>query len=430
MRPDFCLFLSYTVILCNPLLPDKPAISVFNSSVNKAVFSTFTSFHYKTANVTVTPPPYRILGSAVSAPNAVREIEKEVISTLDKDIIKYSSDNKHEMDTHYVHEETKERASFNHDRSIRNGQITIKASDINFKISTNNNQTNNSISTPINSSATQRYTDANVIFKSINNLHGKEVDLDLEVTVLVLEIFNAVAPFLSLLSIEANITDYKTPSSNSSIIERSNKQSPYEESKHKEKNWNSKMFRSNSERIEISSVEEKSGNKRKHNAGSTEVTQDYIFIKGEQNIERFKINSKFSPQVISSSKLAKNDLKEQQMDNHYDCDVNHLRTLKGDFEKKKLSCGLNNQTKSLKLPSPEMHTTDDDDEQHNIRRTSQPVMHFERTLWEKLIAGLKCSQRDCRDALRPTENIRKYLIEPSISRARKHGYGRRSHLQS
>lgn len=54
---------------------------------------------------------------------------------------------------------------------------------------------------------------------------------------------------------------------------------------------------------------------------------------------------------------------------------------------------------------------------------SQVPIYFEKTLWQKLVAGLKCSQRDCREAIRATENVRRYVIEPSISRARKQSNG-------
>lgn len=46
----------------------------------------------------------------------------------------------------------------------------------------------------------------------------------------------------------------------------------------------------------------------------------------------------------------------------------------------------------------------------------------ELSWWQKLIAGFKCSQRDCAEALKPRKKIAKFLTEPAIiRRVRTHG---------
>ncbi|MCP9264046.1 hypothetical protein DINM_006970 [Dirofilaria immitis] len=314
---------------CNPLMPDQSVISIFDNSKNKPIYSTSTSIYGKNIDIveewdSITPSPFKVIGTVIRAPNVIQEVEEKVTSIVKESNVMYSSGN-NGKDKLYMHEVEEPEESDSREKFVSDLRI---------------------------------------------------IDI--------MEIFNILVTLIAPTSSSemASTTHY------SSVL-------------------NNTAFRSMKDEF----FDEENGEltNEKHSGDNTNIA-DYAAAKSDEDYEKFEKNSKLNPQVIPRLEFAKNGINEQENGITNDCNINHIDNSKEDSEQRKIS----KDKAELWESRNEVHEKDD----------KIPVsVHFEKTLWEKLVAGLKCSQRDCSDALKPTESVRRYLIQPSISRARKHNSG-------
>uniref|UniRef100_A0A8R1Y481 TPR_REGION domain-containing protein n=1 Tax=Onchocerca volvulus TaxID=6282 RepID=A0A8R1Y481_ONCVO len=429
------------IISCNPLMPDQSVIPIFDNCKNKPVYSTSTSLYGKNIDTveewdSITPPPYKVIGIVIRAPNAIHEVEEKIISTIKESSTVYGSgsNGKDQLYVHGIAKESEESNSmFNskHDEMNRN----FEDMTLNYKTPTENSITKHNSSAHFfpntNSTVTLEFTTStsstmNDTFKKIQNKlnFGKFVS-DLQIIDIV-EIFNILITLISpnLSSEVTSTTHYSSVLDNSTF--RSAKDEFFDEvdtqtvtyftEKALDKTFSQMHRNGESEMSRIKGMEELINGKH---SGNSLDTDDYAVVKSEQDHAKFEKNSKLSPQVISRSEFAKNGINEQESGLINNCD--HSGASKEDSGQRKISnCKTVVETKHWE-PRDEMH--EKYNEEHEKDSKSPVLVHFEKTFWEKLVAGLKCSQRDCKEALRPTESVRRYLIEPSISRARKHSNG-------
>uniref|UniRef100_A0A0R3RJE6 Peroxin-5 n=1 Tax=Elaeophora elaphi TaxID=1147741 RepID=A0A0R3RJE6_9BILA len=436
-------FVPFVIILCNSLMRDKSVIPLFGNSRNKPFYPTSASLYGENINVvvewdTVTPSPYKVVSTVIHTPNKGHEVVGKVISTVKESDILYNrgSSGKDKLYMRGIVEEPEGSdgtSSSEHDK-INNGfeKVTLKdkAPVENNTIRHNSSEChfpspNSTVTVTLESTTSASGTENNTLKKIQNELdHGKFMS-DLRIIDIV-EIFNTLATFVAatLSSELANTAHHSSLSDNSTF--RRTKDEFFDEvdaqsishfaGKALDRTFS--QMHGNEDEVEINHINEMEKHSNDKHSGDNMNIDDYAVVRDEENHENFAKNSKLNPQVIPRSELVKSDISDQENRIINDCDINHIDTLteEEDSEKQRLS---NCATDEAKL----WETRDEMDEKYkekDERDSKSPILrHFDRTLWEKLVAGLKCSQRDCAEALKPTESVRRYLIEPSISRARK-----------
>ncbi|KAM3718556.1 Kinesin-like protein [Dirofilaria immitis] len=417
---------------CNPLMPDQSVISIFDNSKNKPIYSTSTSIYGKNIDIveewdSITPSPFKVIGTVIRAPNVIQEVEEKVTSIVKESNVMYSSGN-NGKDKLYMHEveepeESDSVSSFKRDKISKiSDEMTL-----NYKTPTenkSNSSTHYFLSTNLtvtSESTISTFNTMNDTFKKTQNKLGREKFVsDLRI-IDIMEIFNILVTLIAPTSSSemASTTHYSSVLNNTAF--RSMKDEFFDEvdtesiadftGKTFDKAFSQMHQNDNDGEVEINHIKENGElTNEKHSGDNTNIA-DYAAAKSDEDYEKFEKNSKLNPQVIPRLEFAKNGINEQENGITNDCNINHIDNSKEDSEQRKIS----KDKAELWESRNEVHEKDD----------KIPVsVHFEKTLWEKLVAGLKCSQRDCSDALKPTESVRRYLIQPSISRARKHNSGR------
>uniref|UniRef100_A0A915PQ97 Uncharacterized protein n=1 Tax=Setaria digitata TaxID=48799 RepID=A0A915PQ97_9BILA len=418
-------------------MPDQSVIPVFDNSKNMPSFPTSKSFSGKIVDVvekwdSLTPPPYEVVGTVIRSPNALREVEEEVFSTTKGNGVVYDRTSNIENDKLYMHEISGKVEGSYGMPSSKHKETKNNNSDLNFKMSAGNNMTKHNSSTYSflngNSTVTLETTIStssilnNTIKKIQNKSSLQEFKSDFRV-IDIMEVLYTLVTFVEpVLSLEVTTTtSYPSRSDNSTLANIRDEffdQLESQSATHAKKTF-SQMYQDDDE-VEVSHTKEKVD--ENHSVDTISI-DDYMVVKSEQNHGKLKTNSNLNPQVIPRSEFAKNGIKVQEGRIMLGCDVDQIGISKGDSEQISSSnCAPTAETRFWESHDQMREKYEKEDDK------SPPVLtHFEKTLWEKLIAGLKCSLRDCREALKPTESIRRYLIEPSISRARKHSGNDQAH---
>ncbi|EFO21153.1 hypothetical protein LOAG_07333 [Loa loa] len=419
---------------------------MFDNSRNKPNYPTSTSLYDK--NVVIegwgTSPPHKVVGTVILTPNAVREAKEKVISTIKEcDIVYSSSDNgKDELYMHGIDEQPEEsdstssskRDEINEMNSNSEEMISNRKTHAGNSITNHNSSacyffnsyTNSTITITLESTISTSSTVNDTLKKISNKLDHEKFASDLRI-IDIMGIFNILATFIepTLSSDVTSTTHYSSLSDNSTFRNANDEFSNVDTQsdthvtgKTLDRSF-SQLHRSEGQ-LEISRMKGRGEHTDDEHSGENININNYGVVKGERDYKNFEKNSKLNPQMIPRSDIAKSGINEENK-MISNCGIDHIGTSKKDSGQLKSSnCETVDETKIWEPRDVAYEKYDDKDEKHG---KSVVLVHFERTLWEKLVAGLKCSQRDCREALRPTENIRKYLIEPSISRARKHSSG-------
>lgn len=429
---DLCFLGLFVIISCTPLLPEQSVIPLLDSSKKNAVHFTSSSLSATPLDVVEdwelkTPPPYKVVGSVVRAQAAFDEVGEKVIAALDEE------GSSEKLFTHEVAEKVG-RAHSSLGREDSSGETVID-----LKAFTENNVTKCDFSTPshplgVASSAAFETTSPSAIehraisasaISSTTESDKRAVaerahPLPTENKRLVAEgSYSQVTDLFELLSNVANFLSFAPYSGVSSsahpslFINSTNENVDVElfggdDVEIVPKKGSEMVY----EKAVANEYEGEEIDTKKVAAGSADLEDTG---EGEEDNEKVKTNSKLEPQVILSSEFAKNGIKEEANVVH-GCQIS---VAKGKDASK---CGVSDDTKKPKSPPAEF-LDEKYNEEHEMEEKPLDGGHFERTLWEKLIAGLKCSQRDCGDALRPGKEVPRYLVGPSISRARKHSNG-------
>lgn len=426
---------------------DQSVISMFDNSGSKVFYPAPTSLYGKNVEAiekwdSVTSPPYKVLGTVIRASNTVHEIEEKVISAMKESDTVYKSLNS-DKDKFYVRgtvEESEKSDSlssskrgeidngFLHDQINKNDKTLSEDSMNKCNLSVCHFLNPNSTAAVALNSTISASSTVNDIFKKIQDEFDCEKVMSNLRIIDIVEIFNTLTAFVgTILSYEiSSATHHSSLSDNSTF--KSVKDELFDETDMQSvKHFTGKMLSRTFSQIhhsegeeEVSRITRKEGRLSDEHSGNNIDIDDYAVVKDERGDEDFKKNSKLSPQ-ISGSEFTKNDINGQEKRQINDCDISRLDTSKEDSEQRMSSnFATPNETKLWK----KQDEMDEKFNQKNEKDGKSPILvYFERSLWEKLVAGLKCSQRDCNEALRPTESVRRYLIEPSISRARKHSNG-------
>lgn len=422
-------------------MPDQSVIPMFDNSRNRPIYATSTSLYGENVDIveewdSVTPPPYNVVGTVIRAANAVHEVEEKVIFTMEESDIIYNSGS-NGKDKPYMHGINEEPEKSDSGSSSKYEEISSNSVEmtLNYKTSAEINMTkrnssecyfSNTNSTVILESTISTSSTVNDTFKKIQDKLGQGEFVSNLRIIDIMEIFNTLAMFLApTLSTEVtSTTDYSLSSDNSTF--RSSEDESFDEvdaesvTHFTEKTLDRtfSQIHQNEGEAELSDIKERDEHIDNEHPGDIINSDDYAIVTDECDHEKIEKNSKLNPQVIPRSEFAKNGIDEEEKRIKSDCNVGHIGTSKENSGQQKSSnCKSADVTKLWELRN-EIHGKYDEEDEKD--KKSPVLVHFERTLWEKLVAGLKCSQRDCREALRPTESVRRYLIEPSISRARKH----------
>ncbi|VDO64040.1 unnamed protein product, partial [Onchocerca flexuosa] len=165
-------------------MPDQSVIPIFDKSKNKPVYSTSTSLYGKNIDIveewdSITPPPYKVIGTVIRAPNsAIHEVEEKII-TIKESGTMYGSGN-NGKDKLYVHGRAKELEESDNMFNSKRDEINRNSEEmiLNHKTTTENSITKHNSSAHYflnpNSTVTAEFTTstfspANDTFKKIQN---------------------------------------------------------------------------------------------------------------------------------------------------------------------------------------------------------------------------------------------------------------------
>lgn len=149
-----------------------------------------------------------------------------------------------------------------------------------------------------------------------------------------------------------------------------------------------------------------------------EIDEERKKIRSEK---RLKLENELKPQVISRADFKKNGIEHLEMNVVPDCRTDVTAHKESESRHKPSVCVTHDENKQVPKATTDLYNYDKYSKEESTSEKEKAVYgSFERSIWEKLIAGLKCSHRDCGDALRPIRKKERLLREPSFSRARKH----------
>lgn len=428
---DLCFLELFVIISCTPLLPEQSVIPLLDSSKKNPVHFTSSSLSATPVDVVEdwefrTPPPYKVVGSVVRAQAAFDEVGEKVIVALDEE------GSSEKLFTHEVAEKV-ERAHSSLGREDSSGETVID-----LKAFTENNVTKCNFSTPshplgVASSVAFETTSPAIEHRAISAsavssttegdkraVAERDHPLPTENKRLVAEgSYSQVTDLFELLSNVVYFLSFAPYSGVSSSAHPSLFINSTNENADVELFGGDDMGTVSKKGSEVvydkavaNEYEGEEIDTKKAAAGSADLEDTG---EGVEDDKKVKTNLKLEPQVIPSSEFAKNGIKEEVNAVH-GCQIS---IAKGKDASK---CGMPDDTKKPNSPPAEFLDGKYNAE-HEMEEKPLDGGHFERTLWEKLIAGLKCSQRDCGDALRPGKEVPRYLVGPSVSRARKHSNG-------
>ncbi|VDK27830.1 unnamed protein product [Gongylonema pulchrum] len=410
-----CFFEFFAIVLCNPLLSEQSVIPFIDKS-KKNTDSSISSVDATSVDLPEnwdfqTPPSYEIVNSVVRAPNVFHEVEEKVVAASEESKSKLQDSEKHIVhEIPDVLEKThteKEDFILDFKAFAGNNATKCNSSCASDPISTYTPETSSFLSTlraEFSTSASNESTGNKE--KLVAKARPAVDDLFELLSTMTVVLRTARPPEIHSTSNPSSLINVTDENTNTELFDEDELESPVSE-------------KVSEEAYQTTDVNEKfEGAVSGEGQPISEITDA-----GEEpgDAVKAKANPKLDPQVILSSEFAKNGLKEEEGTQV----VHGCGVVKEYSEQRQTTSECSKLLDESKKQKPiddkflhEKYSEEDEIDEKPLVRG-----HFERTLWEKLIAGLKCSHRDCGEALRPTNNVPRYLMQPSISRARKHSSG-------